>query len=164
MLKAVTLPERTLGPELARRLTATKVDHWYPISLTLEALDVLADKLGTYGLHHVGWELFKLTAAEDVRAHVRSARDLVHGIDRMYKQVNRGEGIGGWKVLQFAPGYAQLEKTTPHHCLVEEGILEEALRTIGIRVEITQSQCVRKGDDACHFELKSPVTDARWTG
>ena len=141
VLKAVTLPERTLGPDLAKRLGAVRADAWYPIGLLLE-------------LSHV----------EDVRANVHSAHQLLNGFDAIYKRVNRGEGIGGWKVLVIEPGHAVLEKTTPHHCKVEEGIIEEAMRTLGIRVEVSQSQCFRKGADACHFVLRSPVTDTRWTG
>src|SRR5690606_6541116 len=64
VLKAVTLPERTLGPDLARRLGAVRADRWYPIGLLLEAFEVMDAKLGDYGLHHVGWELFKLSHAD----------------------------------------------------------------------------------------------------
>jgi len=164
VLKAVTLPERTLGPDLAKRLQAVRPDQWYPIGLLLEAFEVLAEKLGDYGLHHVGWELFKLSHADSVRANVRSAHQLLHGFHSIYRNVNRGQGIGGWKVLTFEPGLAVMEKTTPHHCKVEEGIMEEAMRTLGIRVEVNQSQCLRKGAAACHFVLRSPVTDERWNG
>jgi hypothetical protein len=41
----------------------------------------------------------------------------------MYHHANRGTGIGGWKVLRFDAGYAELEKMTPHHCVMEQGIL-----------------------------------------
>lgn len=164
VLEAVTLPERILGPELAQRLGAVKDDQWYPIGLLLEAFEILDAKLGDYGLHHVGWELFRLSHAEEVRANVHSASQLLNGFDAIYKRVNRGEAIGGWKVLTLEPGYALLEKTTPHHCKMEEGLIEEAMRTLGIRVDVKQPLCFRKGADACHFELRSQVTDARWTG
>jgi hypothetical protein len=164
ILKAVSLPERTLGPDLARRLSAVRADEWYPIGLLLEAFEVMDAKLGDYGLHHVGWELFKLSHADAVRANVRSAHELLNGFDAIYKRVNRGEDIGGWNVLVLEPGHALLEKTTPHHCKMEEGLIEEAMRTLGIRVEVSQSRCFRKGADACHFVLRSPVTDERWTG
>src|SRR5690606_41553799 len=105
VLKAVTLPERTLGPDLARRLGAVRADRWYPIGLLLEAFEVMDAKLGDYGLHHVGWELFKLSHAEAVRANVRSAQELLSGFDAIYKRVNRGEDIGGWNVLVLEPGH-----------------------------------------------------------
>ena len=164
VLKAVTLPERTLGAELHQRLTAVRPDRWYPISLLLEALDTLELKLGSFGLRHVGWELFKLSHAEQFRQNVTSAHQLVHGFDGLYRNLNRGQAIGGWKVLTFEPGLAVMEKTTPHHCVMEEGIIEEAMRTLGIRVEVSQRQCFRKGADACQFVLRSPITDQRWTG
>ena len=92
-----------------------------------------------------------------------SAHQLVHGFDGIYRSVNRGQAIGGWTVLSFEPGLAVMEKTTPHHCVMEEGILK-AMRTLGIRIEVSQKQCFRKGADACRFVLQSPVTDSRWTG
>ena len=164
ILKAVTLPERTLGADLHRRLSEVRPDRWYPISLLLEALEALELKLGAFGLRHVGWELFKLSHAEAFRQNVTSARQLVHGFDGIYRNVNRGPAIGGWTVLSFEPGLAVMEKTTPHHCVMEEGIIEEAMRTLGIRVEVSQRQCFLKGADACQFVLRSPVTDQRWTG
>jgi len=99
-----------------------------------------------------------------VRANVHSAQQLLSGFDAIYKRVNRGEDIGGWEVLVLEPGHALLEKTTPHHCKMEEGLMEEALRTLGIRVEVSQPQCFRKGAESCHFLLRSQVTDQRWTG
>ncbi len=164
VIKAVTLPERTLGAELATRLSKVDAKAWYPISWLLEGLEALDAKLGSFGLKHVGWELFKLSHADAFRQVAKSARDLVYGLDAMYHHANRGQGIGGWKVLRFEPGLAEVEKTTPHHCGMEEGILEEAMRTLGIKVEVSQRECFRKGADACVFVLKSPITDARWTG
>jgi hypothetical protein len=35
-------------------------------------------------------------------------------------------------VVLFQPGKAELIKTTPHHCVMEEGILTEALLTLQI--------------------------------
>lgn len=164
VVKAVHLPERVFGPELAAKLQTVKPQEWYPISLLLDGLAKLDEKLGTYGLRSVGWELFKLSHAEAFRKVASSARDLVYGMDQMYHYANRGTGIGGWKVLAFSSGHAELEKTTPHHCVMEEGILEEALRTLGIRADVSQKSCFRKGADACHYVITSPITDQRWTG
>jgi hypothetical protein len=47
-----------------------------------------------------------------------SARYVVYGIDDFYHFSNRGRNIGGWLVLRFEPGHAELFKTTPHHCLL----------------------------------------------
>ena len=164
VLKALHAPDRALGPALAQRLRAVKPDAWYPISLLLEALEALDKNLGTFALRKVGWELFQLSHAEATRQHANSARDIVYGIDGMYHRANRGAGIGGWRVLSFEPGHAELEKTTPHHCVMEEGILEEALRTVGVRADVSQKACRRKGAAACHYVITSPVTDERWTG
>lgn len=162
VLKALHAPQATLGPELASQLGAVKPDQWYPIDVLLQPLELLDQKLGAYGLRNVGWELFKLSHAEAVRANVKSARELLHGFDAVYRRANRGDAIGGWRVLGFGPGRAELDKTTPHHCGMEEGILEEALRTIGVPATVAQRQCFRKGADSCIFVVTTRVTDARW--
>lgn len=162
VLKALHAPEQTLGKELAARLAAVKPDGWYPIGLLLEALDKLDQKLGTYSLRNVGWELFKLSHAEALKSVATAARDVIYGIDGMYHRANRGVSIGGWKVLKFEPGHAELEKTTPHHCVMEEGILQEALRTLGVKAEVTQRECFRQGAGACIYVIRSQVTDQRW--
>lgn len=164
VVKALHAPERALGPELAAKLQTVTADGWYPIGLLLDALEAMDQNLGTYALKNVGWKLFQLTHAEALEASGSSARDVVYGIDQMYHHANRGVGIGGWKVLTFEPGHAQLEKTTPHHCVMEEGILEEALRTLGVKAQVTQTSCFRKGDAVCLYEIRSPITDERWSG
>ena len=54
--------------------------------------------------------------------------------------------------------------STPHHCALEEGILYEALHTVGCEVLIVQATCMQKGAKACELELRSPVRDHRWVG
>ncbi|MGV3619250.1 MAG: hypothetical protein ACO1OB_00455, partial [Archangium sp.] len=76
----------------------------------------------------------------------------------------RGQNIGGWKVTKFKPGVAVLEKTTPHLCALEEGILLEALHTIGADSLIVQNKCRMRGDALCEFEIRSSVRDDRWMG
>jgi len=88
----------------------------------------------------------------------------VHGIDGMYRAANRGTDIGGWAVLDFSPGKAVLEKTTPHHCVLEEGILEAALRAVNVTATIYQRTCFRKGADSCEIVISSHIVDGRWTG
>ncbi len=162
--KVLHLPERALGKELAAQLAKVQPEGWYPISLLLQALEALDKKLDSYALRSVGWSLFKLSHEAGAKANAHSAKDICHGIDGMYHHANRGEHIGGWKVLVFKPGYAELEKNTPHHCVMEEGILEEALRAMGVTCKIEQTACFRKGAETCRFVITSPMTDRRWTG
>lgn len=164
VVKALHAPEQSLGPALAKKLSEVKPDGWYPISVLLEALEVLDAKLGTFGLRSVGWELFRRSHAENMKKVASSAKDVLYGFDAIYHNANRGSSIGGWRVVRFEPGYAELEKTTPHHCVMEEGILEEALRAVGVTAEVSQSECFRKGADACHYVIRSQVTDERWSG
>lgn len=163
-MKALHAPERALGPELAARLAKVKPDAWYPIGWLLEALEAMDQRLGTYALKNVGWKLFELSHAETLKKVASSAHDVLHGFDALYHNANRGKDIGGWKVLSFTPGRAEMEKTTPHHCVMEEGIMQEALRTLGVKSEVTQRQCFRKGAESCVFVVTSPVTDDRWSG
>ncbi len=164
VLKALHAPEQSLGKPLADRLKVVAPQKWYPIALLLEALETLDAKLGTYALRSVGWQIYKLSHGDSIGKTAASARDIIYGIDGMYHRANHGEQIGGWKVTRFEPGLAELEKTTPHHCVVEEGILQEALRTVGVKVDIEQPQCLRRGDAMCLFRITSQVIGERWSG
>lgn len=164
ILKVLHAPERSLGPALASRLKAVKPDQWYPIELMLEAMEAMDKNLDAYALKSAGWTLFKMSHADAAKAVAKSATDIITAFDTLYHQANRGEGIGGWKVLRLEPGLAELEKNTPHHCILEEGILEEALRGVGVPAKIEQRQCFRRGDPCCVYVVTSRVTDERWTG
>jgi predicted ArsR family transcriptional regulator len=94
----------------------------------------------------------------------KSARDIIYGIDGMYHHANRGTGIGGWTVLRFEPGLAELEKNTPHLCALEEGILSQALQAVGTPALMEQTSCIRDGAGSCRFIITSTIRDARWTG
>lgn len=87
---------------------------------------------------------------------------MLGGFDGLYNRANRGEAIGGWKVLAFKPGCARLEKTTPHHCALEEGIVTAALACVGVPATVSQEQCFRRGADSCIFVMTSVVVDQRW--
>ena len=88
-----------------------------------------------------------------------SAHSVVYGIDKMYQHAHRGRGIGGWQVLDFKPGYAEIDKTTPCHCIMEEGILLAALAAVGVPSRIEQRQCFRQGAPSCLFVVTSVITD-----
>lgn len=164
LVEAVLMPEAVLGRESYAKLAAIDPAGWYPIETLLEPLERLDTVLGPASLRKIGLELFRLSHEAAFRATAKSARDVVYGIDVMYHHANRGSDIGGWSVLTFDPGSATLEKTTPHHCVMEEGILEAAFRALGLPSLIYQSRCFRKGDDVCEYRISSHVTDERWTG
>jgi hypothetical protein len=161
---AVLMPDQILGKDVAARLRAKQPEAWYPIDELVEALEQLGRKLGADSLRKVGQSIFNAGPARSVKDSVRSAHALLHGFDRLYHRTNRGIDIGGWAVLQFEPGKAILEKTSPHHCSMEEGIVDAALRTINTPSTIHQSACLRAGADACRFVITSHVVDRRWTG
>jgi hypothetical protein len=158
------MPEQVLGEDEAQRLAAVKPEDWYPIEWLLELMDKLDKQVGHYGLMRMGRTLFKLSHQERVTQVAKCARDIVYGIDGMYHHANRGRQIGGWRVLKFDPGDAELEKTTPHHCVMEQGILAEALAAVGCPGIVSQRQCFRQGADACIYTITSSFVDARWSG
>jgi hypothetical protein len=127
----------------------------------LEALDA---KVGPEELRRMGRTLFKMSHEASFKKVMFSAWAVVYGMDDMYRRANRGWQIGGWVVRRFEPGQAELENTTPHHCALEEGILSEALHSLGIPASVGQRECFRKGADHCYFVITSAIKDARWTG
>jgi hypothetical protein len=164
VLHSLNLPHMVLGTKLTEQLEAIEPNAWYPISTLLDLMELLDKKMGANGLRKMGRILFQLSHEARVLEVAKSARDIIYGLDGMYHFANRGEQIGGWKVLDFRPGYALLEKTTPHHCAMEEGILGGALAAVGAPSTVTQPECFRKGAEACLFEIKSNLTDTHWTG
>lgn len=165
VLRTVHLPEQTLGPELARRLKDVRPDAWYPVQNMIEMLESMDRKLGGYHLRQVGWTIFNSFHIDSVKQRFDNARALIHAFDSMYREGNKGTQIGGWRVLSFGTdGRAEVENTTLHHCQMEEGIVSEALRAIGVDTKISQTKCFRKGDDLCVFLIQSSCSAALWNG
>lgn len=163
VLNILKLPEQVLGSDDARRLSEINAESWYPIEWLLELMERLDKHVGSYGLLRMGRELFKLSHEARVTEVAKCARDIVYGIDGMYHHANRGRHIGGWKVLRFEPGFAELEKTTPHHCVMEQGILSAALSAVGCPSNVSQSRCFRRGAETCVYEVSSAFVDHRWS-
>jgi hypothetical protein len=164
ILKILRLPEQVLGVEEARKLEAVDPNGWYPIAWLLDLMENLEKNAGPYALVQMGRTVFKLSHEARVLEVAKSARDIVYGIDDMYHHANRGTGIGGWKVLRFEPGQAELEKTTPHHCAMDQGLLTGALMAVRCPSNVEQIACFRKGADTCVYRVTSAITDVRWLG
>jgi len=164
VLQILKMPEQVLGAEEVRKLAKVDMGGWYPIEWLLDLMEKVDKELGHYGLLQMGRKLFALSHEERLVQVARSAADVIYGIDGMYHHANRGMGIGGWKVLRFDPGYAELEKTTPHHCVMEQGILSGALAAVKCPGIVSQKQCFRQGADACIYVVSSSFTDERWFG
>jgi hypothetical protein len=164
VLRILRLPEQILGAEEAARLANVDPHRWYPIGWLLELMEHLDREVGSYGLMRMGRELFKLSHETRVLEVAQSARDIVFGIDGMYHHANRGRDIGGWKVLCFEPGRAELEKTTPHHCAMEQGLISAGLAAVGCPCNVEQLRCVRRGAPACVFEITCAFVDGHWSG
>ncbi|MFT3709035.1 MAG: hypothetical protein QM817_15415 [Archangium sp.] len=162
VIHALRHPEPIIGAEWVARLQKLDPKAWYPINTLLELLDAVVKRGGHASLLQVGRQLFRDSHQARTAPTLKSAHDVVYGIDGWYHHANRGQNIGGWEVLKFGPGMAHLRKTTPHKCALEEGILHEALHIIGADSLIVQPKCVERGDAACEFELRSSVRDQRW--
>jgi len=154
---------RVLSAVSASRLRGLHPDVWYPISWLLEMLEQVVARIGRYGLIKLGRTLFRLSHESRVKPVARCGRDIIHGIDGMYHAANRGQKIGGWRVLHFDDDRAVLEKTTPHHCSMEEGLLAAGLLAVGCPAVVTQESCFREGADACRFVILRTSRDSRWT-
>jgi hypothetical protein len=164
VLAALPTPDLTLHESTLTRLKAVEPHLFYPVAWFLDLMEELDVSIGRVALVRLGRKVFDVSHRERVLRTARSARDNVSGIDAMYQHAHRGERIGGWKVLSFEPGRARLEKTTPHHCAMEEGILIQGLFALGVPSRIEQEQCLRKGAPSCVYAISSVVTDARWMG
>lgn len=164
VLRILRMPEQVLGKEEWERLQQVQPQTWYPISWLLGLMEILEAHVGPYGLMQMGRRLFELSHKDRVKLSARSARDILYGLDGMYHHANKGRGIGGWKVLKFEAGLAELEKNTPHHCVMEQGILTEALQTVGCPSNVSQTRCFRDGADSCIFQVTSAYIDQRWWG
>lgn len=164
VLRILKLPEQVLGKEEADRLKHVNPDDWYPIEQLLGLMEILEAHVGPYGLMQLGRRLFESSHKARVALIAKSAKDIIYGIDNMYHHANRGRGIGGWRVLKFEPGLAELEKNTAHHCIMEQGILTEALLTVGCACNVVQTQCFRDGADTCIYQITSAFIDERWSG
>jgi hypothetical protein len=156
------LPAQILGQEQLDRLATIKPDGWYPIEWLLEMMDRIEGKLGRYALMKMGRVLFKLS--HEGKAPIQTGRDVVYGIDEMYRNANRGGDIGGWRVVSFERDRAVLEKTTPHHCAMEEGILLQAFSSVNAPSVITQERCVRDGAPLCEFLILPSASGPSWGG
>lgn len=163
VLQALSMPEAILGEADTNALRQVDPDDWYPIDWLLELMETLDARIGPGGLLKVGKLLFRNSHEAHVRTVACCARDIIYGIDGMYRHANRGEGIGGWTVISFEPGRAILEKNTPHHCVMEEGILMAALSAMGCPAGVRQTSCIRRGDPICRFAIDSSITDKRWS-
>lgn len=153
-----------LGPEQLERLAHVEPNRWYPIGWLLELMERIDARLGHYALKKVGRVLFTLTHGPRIAEAGSSARDMIYRLDEMYHFANRGEQIGGWQVLSFDAGRAELEKTTPHHCAMEEGLLTQALAAVGAPAVISQSECFREGAAACRFVILPSAAGPKWAG
>ncbi|MFO0563321.1 MAG: hypothetical protein U0269_35185 [Polyangiales bacterium] len=154
---------KVLGESAALRIESIDPDRWYPIEWLLEMMETVEAKVGHNGLRRMGRLLFQRTHAANFSQVARVARDVVYGIDAMYNAANRGMRIGGWKVRSFSSSLAELEKTTPHHCSMEEGIISEACSTLGVPAMVSQRECFRNGAECCLFVIvPTSMPEPKW--
>jgi hypothetical protein len=164
VIRALPLADLVLGAEMSAQLRAAKPDAWYPASLFIEALQRVGLKVGRFGLLQLGRQIFATSQAPTFKQRVHNAAEALFGIDGNYRRANRGSAIGGWQMISFKPGHAEMIKTTPPDCLMVEGIVSEALRTLEIPTLIEQRECVHKGAPHCRFIFSSAVTGELWMG
>lgn len=163
-LKILRLPDQVLGKQDADRLRHVRPEHWYPIGWLFDLMEILEAHVGADGLRQMGRKVFEMSHRQRVMLTKHTAKDMIYELDNMYHHSNRGRGIGGFRVLSFGPGTARVETNTAHHCIMEQGLLTEALLAVGCACNVTQSECFRDGADTCIFEITSAFVDKRWSG
>lgn len=163
VLNTMRYPEEVLGHYWIERLREIKATEWYPMATLVELEQQVLYRGGRASLIQLGRQLFRDSHHERVAPKLQCAGDVIHLLDRMYRHANRGQNIGGWEVLAFGPGHALLRKTTPHHCAVDEGFLQEALQVVNSVALIVQPSCMLTGGKTCDLEVRSPMKD-RWMG
>jgi hypothetical protein len=162
--KILKMPEQVLGPIEFERLKRVEPNGWYPVEWLLGLTEILEAHVGRYGLMQLGRKLFESVHKERVLQVAKSAKDILYGLDAIYRHGNRGRGIGGWQVSKFGAGFAELEKNTPLHCLMDQGLLTEALLSVGSACNVSQKRCFLDGADVCVFEVTTAFVDQRWSG
>lgn len=156
------MAEQVLGSSEVARLQSLDPNGWYPIGWLLKLMETLDAKVGRFALLKMGRTLFRNTHEERALKTHKNAFEILHGFDDFYHHANRGEQIGGWRVISFEHDRAELEKTTPHHCAMEEGIMSRALQAVGAPAMVSQSECFRLGAEACRFVVLSSSREAKW--
>jgi len=162
VLKILKMPEQVLAKPDFERLCRVQADAWYPVDWLTNLTTTLERHVGRYGLIQMGRRMFELTHRGRVLQHAKTAKDLIYGLDDMYRHANRGRGIGGFQVLKFGAGIAEVEKTTGQHCLLDQGLITEGLLAVGCACNVSQTRCVLENDDTCVFEITSAFADKRW--
>jgi hypothetical protein len=162
VLKILKLPDQVLGQEESDRLKRVRPESWYPVEQMLGLMEILEAHVGDDGLMQLGRRLFEGHKSR-LLVTAKTVKDILYAFDDIYHHANRGSGIGGWRVLKFEAGRAELENNTPHHCMMEQGMLTEALLAVGCAGNVTQKRCFRDGADTCIFEITSAFADKRWS-
>lgn len=161
-VKILKLPEHVLGDREWRRLQHVKPEQWYPVEQLLGLMEILEAHVGRYGLMQMGRKLFEGSHKQRILLTARTAKDILYGMDNLYHHTNRGTGIGGWQVLKFEGGVCEIEKNTAQHCVVDQGLLTEALLAVGCACNVEQIQCFLDGAPTCIYRVTSAFVDARW--
>src|SRR6185295_12038863 len=83
VLQILQLPEHVLGAEEWEFLKGVDPKAWYPVGRLLSLMDKLESIVGQYGLLRLGRRRFELS--HRARVGYSSARDVIYGIDEMYR-------------------------------------------------------------------------------
>ena len=161
--RTLKLPEQVLGTAEWRRLQQVDPDGWYPVDWVLGLTEILEAHVGTLGLMQVGRKLFTSAHKHRVLRSAKTAKDICYALDDIYRHSNRGSGIGGFTVVKFEPGLCEIEKNSVEHCILDQGLLCEALLAIGCACNVVQTRCFRDGADTCLYRVTSAFADARWS-
>ena len=129
---------------------------WYPMEQFTKLTDYVENVLGKMVLMKIGKGIIPEMKQAGILPF-RSPEDMLDALPAVYLEGNSGTNIGQWKLLEKGDKYYKFENTTMHNCHLEEGVIYGGVEAFGGKFpKITQTSCVKEGDNACVFEI-------RWT-
>ncbi|MFY0687259.1 MAG: hypothetical protein JXQ90_08845 [Cyclobacteriaceae bacterium] len=97
-------------------------DHWYPMSLWLEVLQELTERLSSRIIFDIGQAMIK---SIKIPSHIESLRDALRYLNVAYRASHRNGDIGGYELWEFNEKrrIALIECTNPYPSEMDRGII-----------------------------------------
>ncbi|NHI94540.1 MAG: hypothetical protein EAX96_18765 [Candidatus Lokiarchaeota archaeon] len=126
---------------------------WYPMKQFTLLTDYIEKYLSATVLKNIGSGIVPEMKNAGILPNM-APEDFLKSLQKIYLEANRGVNIGQWKVAKEEPNHIILENTTMHNCILEEGVILGGIKVFGARyMKVTQSKCVKKGDNMCLFDI-----------
>ncbi len=143
-----------LNQEWLEYVESIKPDKWYPAEKLIALMNYVENIAGKEKLTACGKGIYHTIKDKVEEMGVKTPLDAIKSIVFAYPQYNRGESIGEWKILSAKEGSVTIEEKTIYDCHFSEGVVFGAIKAFGGKnITLTQSKCVKNGDDTCIIEV-----------